>query len=84
MPRLKPSDAELKRRAVRQVIIGNQELYAVNDKELSKITNRHPDTLRRRKENPENWTLGELWSAGYLLKFTPEQMIQLISGKPQE
>lgn len=52
MPKLKPNDTELKRRAVRQVIIGNQELWGVDNKELSKSVHCCAETIRWRLEHP--------------------------------
>lgn len=81
MPKLKPSIYEERRRITRACITANQERYGYTDEQLAKLLCVTIQTFRKRKKDPDNFTLLELQSLGRILKFTPIQAASIILGR---
>lgn len=67
MPRLKPTDTEERQRTVRACIASKRELNGWDDKQVAARCRFSSDTLRRRMEHPETFTLQELWNMGIMV-----------------
>ena len=64
MPRLKPSEIEERRRKVRACVSSKRELNGWSDAQTAARCQFSKDTLRRRMDTPEDFTLKELWGMG--------------------
>jgi len=81
MPKIKPSVFEERRRIVRACIAANQERYGYTDEQLAKLLSICVQTMRKRKQNPDSFTLFELQALSRTLKFTPVQAASMILGR---
>ena len=81
MPKIKPSECEERRRIVRSCIMANQERYGYTDEQLAKFLSLSPQTIRKRKKDPETFTLWELQALSRILKFTPVQAASITLGR---
>lgn len=78
MPKLKPSNTELKSRVVRAAISSNMELYGLNEDYVAAKTHTTKRTLQNKRKRPETFTLAELWRISEILKFSPEEKAQIL------
>lgn len=69
MPKVKTALTELeeRRRIVRACISSKQELNGWTDRQMSAKCRFSKETLRRRREAPETFTLEELWGMGIVV-----------------
>ena len=67
MPRIKPLEIEARRRAVRACVASKRELNGWDDKQAATRCRISTQTLRRRLERPEEFTLQELWDLGIVV-----------------
>lgn len=81
MPKVKPSIFEERKRIVRSCIAANMERYAITDEYIAKSLNVTMVTYRKRKENPNSFTLQELQTLSRVLKFTPIQAASIVLGR---
>ena len=81
MPKVKPSIFEERNRIVRSCICVNKERYGYTDEDLAKPLGVTLQTIKRRKKDPENFTLFELQALGRTLKFTPVQAASIVLGR---
>jgi len=81
MPKIKPSIYEERRRVVRACIAANQERYGYTDEQLAKLLSLSPQTIRRRKKDPDTFTLWELQALSRTLKFSPIQAASIVLGR---
>lgn len=82
MPKLRPNPTEEARRVVRSCISASMELHDVDDELLAAKIGVKSRTVKIRRENPENFTLGDLWSMNKTLKLTPIQAASIVLGRP--
>lgn len=69
-----------RRQITRACIIANQERYGYFDEQLAKLLCISIQTFRKRKKDPDYFTLVELQSLVRTLKFTPIQAASLVLG----
>lgn len=81
MPKVKPSIFEERKRIVRSCIAANMERYGIADEYIAKSLNVTMATYRKRKENPNSFTLQELQTLSRVLKFTPIQAASIVLGR---
>ena len=81
MPKVKPSIFEERKRIVRSCIAANMERYGITDEYIAKSLNVTMVTYRKRKENPNSFTLQELQTLSRVLKFTPIQAASIVLGR---
>lgn len=81
MPKLKPNPTEEASRVVRACISSNMELYAISEETLAIKTGVTKRTVQNRRDRPENYTLGELWTLAKTLKLTPIQAASIVLGR---
>ena len=81
MPKLRPNPTEEARRVVRSCISASMDLYDVDDELLAAKIGVKSRTVKSRRERPETFTLGELWSASKTLKLTPIQAASIVLGR---
>lgn len=82
MPRLNPDPKEEKRRIARQHISGNMERYGLKDDYMAIKLRMDTRTFRgKRKNEPEKFTLEQLWSMTQALKLTPIQAASIALGR---
>ena len=78
MPRVKPFACQEKERIVRACIAANQERYGYTDEQLAKYMGVSVQTVKKRKKEPDTFTLEELHRLNRALKFTPIQAASII------
>lgn len=91
VPRLKQSEIEERRRIVRACVASKRELNGWNDSQTAAKCRFSTDTLHRRLETPEKFTLAELWGMGITVFLYDGQsrlpdgqgIIKLEGGTPQ-
>lgn len=81
MPKVKPTIFEERNRIVRSCISANQERYGYTDEDLAKRLGVTIQTIKKKKKNPESFTLLELQALGRTLKFTPVQAASIVLGR---
>lgn len=81
MPKIKPSTFEERRCITRTCIAANQERYGYTDERLAKLLCITVQTFRKRKNDPDTFTLVELQSLSRALKFTSIQAASIILGR---
>lgn len=81
MSKIKPTQFEERQRITRACIACNQERYDISNASLAKCLGVSPQTLTKRKANPETFTLQELQFVAKLLKFTPVQAASIVLGR---
>lgn len=70
-----------RRQITRDCITANQERYGYTDEQLAKLLCISVQTFRKRKKDPDYFTLIELQSLGRTLKFTPIQAASIVLGR---
>lgn len=83
MPKLKPSDMEMKQRSVRAVIAEAKELQGYNDKEIARLVQMPISTYQQRIREPQNFRLEELWKLSAVLKLEMDGLLQIIVGRQE-
>lgn len=78
MPKLKPSEAELKNRTVRGLILKNMEVCNIKEEELACKAMFTSRTLRNKMKRPETFTLRELRAICKALNFTTDEKAQVL------
>ena len=81
MPRLKPSDKEESHRVVRACISAGMERQALSNEQLATSLGVTAITVRRKRNSPQDFTLGELQKMAKKLKFTPFQAASMLLGR---
>lgn len=81
MPKVKPTDLEERRRIVRACIASNMELYRLDSETIAARMGFAERTFRNKRENPETFTMDELWKLSKILKFTPIQNASILAGQ---
>ena len=81
MPKLKPTEKEESRRIVRACIASNMELYRLDSETIAARMGFAERTFRNKRENPETFTMDELWKLSKILKFTPIQNASILAGQ---
>lgn len=81
MPKITPSAFEERRRITRAFIAANQERYGYTDEQLAKRLCISVQTFRKRKKDPDYFTLVELQTLSRALKFTPIQAASIVLGR---
>ncbi|MBS6956553.1 MAG: helix-turn-helix domain-containing protein [Enterocloster asparagiformis] len=67
MPKIKPLEIEARRRVVRACVASKRELNGWSDEQAAARCRVSTQTLRRRLERPEEFTLQELWDLGLVV-----------------
>lgn len=73
MPRLRPTETELRSRCVRATISRNMELYGLSEDQIASKIHTTKRTVQNKRKRPETFTLEELWTLSDVLKFTDEE-----------
>lgn len=82
MPPLKTDPKEEKRRIARQHIRSSMERYGVKEDYLAVKACMATRTFRGKLKNePEDFTLGQLWAMSQTLKLTPIQAASIVLGR---
>lgn len=81
MSRISPNDKEKARRVVRACISNNMELYHISEEDITLKLGFTPRTFRNKRDNPETFTMEELWKLSKILKFTPIQNASILAGQ---
>lgn len=82
MPKLQPTETEQANRVAKACIVGNQQLYGIDNEQLSLKMRCSEQTVRKRLHAPSDFTLEELRSIAKQLKLTPLQCASIIMGRP--
>ena len=78
MPKLKLSEQETANRIIRSCISCNMEREDMDNKKLALILGQDVVTIRRKRNNPENFTVRDMQR---LAKFTPIQAASVVLGR---
>ncbi len=81
MPKIKPSIFDERKRIVRACIAANMERYAITDEQMAKCLVMTIQTFKKRKVDPNSFTLFELQAMSRILKFTPVQAASIVLGR---
>lgn len=82
MPKLKPSDIELKRRLAESVIAGAMKLQAIDNDTLAVKLRIAPRTMRLRRTQPDGFRLDQLWRLVDAAKLTNNDILKLMGRNP--
>lgn len=78
MPKLKPSEAELKNRITTGYIAQKQLLYDISDMQLAKALDLNKQVFQRKKRDPESFRLWQIRTLAKLLHFEDEEKAKMI------
>lgn len=79
MPKLKPSEAELKNRITTGYIAQKQLLYDISDMQLAKALDLNKQVFQRKKKHdPESFRLWQIRTLAKLLHFEDEEKAKMI------
>ena len=78
MPRVKPFDCVERKRIVKACICANQERYGYTDEQLAKLLCITERTFKKKKDDPDTFTLQEIHYLNKTLKFTPIQAATIV------
>ena len=81
MPKLKLSEQETANRIIRSCISCNMEREDMDNKMLALILGQDVVTIRRKRNNPENFTVRDMQRLARALKFTPIQAASVVLGR---
>lgn len=82
MPKLAPNDKEVAGRVFRACISANREMYDIGESVMAAKAGIAVRTFRGKCENPETFTMKEVWSLSKVLKLTPVQAASILLGRP--
>ena len=80
MPKLKPSDLQIRRAIVRAELRKNMELEMLSGKQAAKKINRAESTYCGRLRETETIRLEELWRMAKVLHLTDDQLLRIATG----
>lgn len=80
MPKLKPSDLQIRRAVVRAELRKNMELEMLSGKQAAKKINMAESTYCGRLRETETIRLEELWRMAKVLHLTDEQLLRIAKG----
>ena len=81
MPKLKPSEQEAANRVVKACISASMERQDLDNNDLAASLGLDVITVRRRRNKPEEFKLGELQKMAKKLKLTPFQAASMLLGR---
>ena len=81
MPRLKPSEQEESNRIVRACISAGMERQALSNEQLAAFLGVTPITVRRKRNNPKDFSFGEMQLLARKLMMTPFQAASMVLGR---
>ncbi len=68
MPKTQMTYLQEKRQRTKACIANYEQLCMTNNEKMAKVLGIHINTLKRKRENPEQFTLEELWKLANYLK----------------
>ena len=80
MPKLKPSDLQIRRAVVRAELRKNMELEMLSGKQAAKKINMAESTYCGRLRETETIRLEELWRMAKVLHLTDDQLLRIAKG----
>lgn len=81
MPKVKPTDLEMKRRVVRSCIARGMEAEGVTPVALATRARFSKETFYNRRKRPELYTLQELWAVVQTCKLTDGELVAILRGR---
>ena len=82
MPKLKPSDTELKRRMAQGVIDGAMSRQGLDNETLAIKLHVSDRTVRGRRKLPDNFRLDQLWKLADVMKLRDRDILELFGRDP--
>lgn len=82
MPKLKPSDIEMKRRLAESVIAGAMKLQAIDNDALAVKLHIAPSTMHLRRRQPDGFRLEQLWRLVDAAKLSDNDILKLMGRNP--
>lgn len=84
MPKVKPTDLEMKRRVVRSCIARGMEAEGIKPVTLAARARFSKETFYNRRKRPELYTLEELWAVVQTCKLTDAELVAILRGKGEQ